>query len=98
MDDENKIDGMIADIQKYLDENHPNANSVAQKFLLGPGSGGRIQARFRGPDPTKLRQLAAETRKILQDDGGAKGVRDDWREQEMVIRPTCSNCRHVATA
>jgi multidrug efflux pump subunit AcrB len=87
VDDENKIDGIIADIQKYLDKNHPNANSVAHKFLLGPGSGGRIQARFRGPDPTKLRQLAAETRKIIQDDGGAKGVRDDWREQEMVIRP-----------
>ncbi len=87
VDDENKIDGMLADIQKYLDENHPNANSVAHKFLLGPGSGGRLQARFRGPDPTKLRQLAAETRKIIQDDGGAKGVRDDWREREMVIRP-----------
>ena len=87
VDDENKINGMLADIQKYLDENYPNANAVAHKFLLGPGCGGRLQARFRGPDPTKLRQLAAGTRKIIQDDGGAKGVRDDWREREMVIRP-----------
>ncbi len=87
VDDEKKIDGMLADIQKYLDSNYPNANSVAHKFLLGPGSGGRIQARFRGPDPNKLRQLAAKTKQIIQDDGGAKGVRDDWREREMVIRP-----------
>jgi len=87
VDDENKIDGMLADIQQYLDKNYPNANTVARKFLLGPGSGGRIQVRFRGPDPATLRQLAAQTKNIIQDDGGAKGVRDDWRERELVIQP-----------
>ena len=87
VDDENKIDGMLADIQQYLDENYPNANSVSRKFLLGPGSGGRLQARIRGSDPATLRQLAAQTKKVIQDDGGAKGVRDDWRERELVIRP-----------
>lgn len=87
VDDKNKIDGMLADIQQYLDENYPNANSVAHKFLLGPGGGGRIQARFRGPDSDTLRQLAGQTTKIINDDGGAKGVRDDWRESELVIRP-----------
>jgi multidrug efflux pump subunit AcrB len=87
VDDENKIDGILAEIQQYLDDNYPNANSVARKFLLGPGSGGRCQVRFRGPDPAILRQLAAQTKKIIQDDGGAKGVRDDWLERELVIRP-----------
>ena len=51
VDDWRKIEGLIADIQRHLDERHPNANAVAKKFLLGPGAGGRIQARFRGPDP-----------------------------------------------
>jgi multidrug efflux pump subunit AcrB len=60
---------------------------VAKKFLLGPGSGGRVQARFRGQDPALLRQLAGQAQQILQDDGGAKGVRIDWREPEKVIRP-----------
>ena len=55
VDDDKKIDGLIAGIQKYLDNNYPNANAVAKKFLLGPGSGGRIQVRFRGPDPATLR-------------------------------------------
>jgi multidrug efflux pump subunit AcrB len=87
VDDENKIDGMVADIQQYLDKNYPNANSVTRKFLLGPGSGGRVQVRFRGPDPATLRQLADRTKKVIQDDGGAKGVRDDWLERELVIRP-----------
>jgi multidrug efflux pump subunit AcrB len=87
VDDWRKIDGLIADAQKYLDENHPNANAVAKKFLLGPGQGGRIQARFRGPDPAKLRQIADEAQKVLRDDGGAVCVRGDWREPVKVIRP-----------
>jgi multidrug efflux pump subunit AcrB len=87
VDDERKIDGLIGTIQKQLDQNYPDANSVAKKFLLGPGSGGRVQVRFRGPDPATLRQLAGETQRILNDDGGAKGVRIDWRQPENVIRP-----------
>jgi multidrug efflux pump subunit AcrB len=87
VDDQRKIDGLIATIQKELDRNYPNANSVAKKFLLGPGSGGRVQLRFSGPDYGVLRELAGKAEAILIDDGGAKGVRDDWREPVKVIRP-----------
>lgn len=87
VDDAEKIDGLIADVQQRLDEQYPNANSVAQKFLLGPGEGGRIQARFRGPDPNVLRALGDEAMKVLQDDGGAVCVRSDWRERVKAIRP-----------
>jgi multidrug efflux pump subunit AcrB len=87
VDDERKIDGLLGVIQKHLDDTHPNANAVAKKFLLGPGAGGRIQARLRGPDPAKLRELADEAKRVLEDDGRAMGVRHDWREQEKVIRP-----------
>jgi len=87
VDDDRKIDGLVTTIQDHLDRNYPNANSVAKKFLLGPGSGGRVQARFRGPDPAVLRRLAGQAQQILQDDGGAKGVRIDWREPEKVIQP-----------
>ena len=79
--------GLQATVQKYLDENYPNANAIAKKFLLGPGQGGRIQARFSGPDPDRLRALADEAIKIIRDDGGAVCVRNDWREREKVIRP-----------
>jgi multidrug efflux pump subunit AcrB len=87
VDDWPKIDDLLPAIQKHLDENYPNANSVAKKFLLGPGQGGRIQARLRGPDPAKLRELADRVKKVLTDDGGAVCVRGDWREREKVIRP-----------
>ncbi len=87
VDDESKIDGLIEAIQKHLDQQQPNANSVAKKFLLGPGQGGRVQARFSGPDPAELRKLAAQAREVLDQDGGAVCVRHDWREREKVIRP-----------
>jgi multidrug efflux pump subunit AcrB len=87
VDDHRAIDGLIADIQKHLDEREPNSNAIAKKFLLGPGAGGRIQARFRGPDPAKLRQLADQAKRVLVE-ADAKGVRHDWREMEKVLHPT----------
>jgi multidrug efflux pump subunit AcrB len=87
VDDARKIDGLVATIQNRLDQNYPNANSVAKKFLLGPGQGGHLQVRFRGPDHAALRQVADQAQKILEEDGGAKGVRNDWRQPGKVIRP-----------
>ncbi|HQR09072.1 MAG TPA: efflux RND transporter permease subunit [Gemmatales bacterium] len=87
VDDPKKIDQLIANIQKNLDEQHPNANAYAKKFLLGPGDGGRIQIRFRGPDSAVLRQLADQAKKVLDDTGNAVLVRSNWREKVKVIRP-----------
>jgi multidrug efflux pump subunit AcrB len=87
VDDWRKIDGLIAEVQQHLDEQHPNANAVAKKFLLGPGQGGRIQARFQGPDANRLRQIAEEAISILEDDGTAVCIRSDWREPTVSIRP-----------
>jgi multidrug efflux pump subunit AcrB len=85
--DPKKIDGLVAAVQKHLDEKYPNANAVAKKFLLGPGSGGRIQGRFRGADPAQLRELADQAERVLENDGGAVGVRHDWLQSEKVVRP-----------
>jgi len=87
VDDWRSIDNILADVQKQLDTKYPNANAIAKKFLLGPGQGGRIQARFQGPDPAVLRQLGDQARRILENDGNAICVRSDWREREKVLRP-----------
>ena len=87
VNDWRKIDGLITQVQKHLDEQYPNANAVAKKFLLGPGEGGRVQARFQGPDPATLRELGEQAQRVLEDDGGAVCVRGDWRERVKVIRP-----------
>jgi len=87
VDDPSKIQGLVAGIQKHLDENYPDANAIAKKFLLGPGSGGRVQVRFSGPDSAVLRQLGGEAIQVLEEDGQALCVRSDWGERVPVIRP-----------
>jgi len=87
VDDASAISGLMGTIQKHLDEQFPNANAIAKKFLLGPGSGGRIQARFDGPDQAKLRELADAAVQVIRSDTAALCVHSNWREPELVIRP-----------
>jgi multidrug efflux pump subunit AcrB len=87
VEDWRKIDGIIAKVQKHLEEHYPNANTNVKKFQLGPGSNGRVQVRFGGPDPATLRALAGQAETIIKESGKAVGVRTDWRQPEMVIRP-----------
>jgi len=87
VDDSRKIQGLVTGIQKELDENYPNANAIAKKFLLGPGDGGRIQIRFSGPDSAKLRELGNRAMNVLEDYGQALCIRSDWRERVKAIRP-----------
>ncbi len=87
VDDPAKISDLIADIQQRLDQQYPNANAVAKKFLLGPGDGGRLQARFRGPDSEVLRQLGDQAMAVIEEDGNAVCIRSDWRERVTAMRP-----------
>jgi multidrug efflux pump subunit AcrB len=87
VDDYRKIDGLISEIERHLEESNPDALAFGKKFLLGPGEGGKIQIRFRGPDPSVLRQLADQAKAILYADGDAKAIRTDWRDPVMVVRP-----------
>lgn len=43
------IDGLQPDLQQWIDENFPNAKAKVWKFILGPGGGSKIEARFYGP-------------------------------------------------
>ncbi len=87
VDDYTTIEALVPEVERYVLENFPNVEVYGRKFLLGPGSGGRIQARISGPDPNRLRELAAEVIGILHTDGGAKAIRTDWRERVKIVRP-----------
>ncbi|MCV3271288.1 efflux RND transporter permease subunit [Roseobacter sinensis] len=80
------IDGLRTHLQGYLDETYPEANPKVWTFVLGPGGGSKIEARFFGPDPAVLRALAEQAKRIMSD-AGAVAVKDDWKEQIQVVRP-----------
>ncbi len=86
VDDYRRIDTLQPEIQRWIEEAFPSANAKVWKFVLGPGGGSRIEARFSGPDPVLLRDLAEKAKKIFSENG-AIAIKDDWREQIQVIRP-----------
>jgi len=74
------------ELQDWIDGNYPYANTKVWEFVLGPGGGSKIEARFSGPNPVVLRELATQAKAIMSN-AGAVAVKDDWREQIPVIRP-----------
>ncbi len=86
VEDFRQIDALRPEIQSWIEETFPASNSKVWKFVLGPGGGSVIEARFTGPDPIVLRQLSEEAKAVFADQG-AIAIQDDWREQVQVIRP-----------
>ncbi len=86
VDDFATIDGLQSQIQSWIDERYLAARTKVWKFVLGPGGGSKIEARFFGPDATVMRELASQARTILVD-VGAIAVKDDWGEQVRTVRP-----------
>ena len=88
--DQSLINEVLPRVQKELTEKYPDAQIITKRFLLGPGEGGRVQARFSGENYDTLRSLAAQAMDILRADGGAKGIRIDSREPVPTLRPQFS--------
>ena len=87
VDDSSRISPLMEQAERGLAETQPDALVYSRRFVMGPGDGGKIQIRIRGPESDVLRELAAEVETILFDDGGAKGVRSDWRQRTKQLRP-----------
>jgi multidrug efflux pump subunit AcrB len=81
------LDSLLPEVEDYLAQNYPDLLGYASRFQLGPGSTGKIQARFSGPDPDVLRQLAEQTKAIYRADFDSKAIRTDWRQRVKVVRP-----------
>jgi multidrug efflux pump subunit AcrB len=87
VDDMKKIDVLMPEIESHLAQQYPDMLAYCSKFQLGPGSTGKVQARFSGPDANKLRELAEKTMAIMHADGNAKAIRTDWNQRVKVERP-----------
>lgn len=86
VEDYRQIEDIRPQLQDHIDETYPESNAKVWKFVLGPGGGSKIEARFFVSDPAVLRDLAGQAKTIMSD-AGAVAVKDDWREQVQVVRP-----------
>jgi multidrug efflux pump subunit AcrB len=86
VEDYRTIAEMVPQVEEGIAEAFPDTEVYGRKFILGPGSGGKIQIRFSGPDAAVLRGISEETMTILHEDGGAKAIRTDWRDRVKSVR------------
>ncbi len=90
MDDYKRIDLILPQVNEDLKKILPEAVLNVKKFALGPGDGGKIQLRIMGPNHEHLRVLSEKAKNVFYEDGGAQGVRDEWRQKVKVIEPQIS--------
>jgi len=81
------LGSLLPEVEAHLAQNYPDLLGYTSPFQLGPGSTGKIQARFSGPDRNVLRQLAEQTQAIYRNDFDSKAIRTDWRQRVKMVRP-----------
>jgi multidrug efflux pump subunit AcrB len=93
VDDRRRIATLTHEVYDFIREHLPNGQPVVNLFQLGPGGTFQVRARFSGPDPQVLRELAAQAERIITDSGLAQIAKTDWREQVMVLAPQFSEAQ-----
>jgi multidrug efflux pump subunit AcrB len=71
----------------YVDENFPDALAIFYKFKVAPSPDATVEAKFDGPDPHVLRELAEKAKAIMRDDPQAINIRDGWGVKTPKITP-----------
>lgn len=93
LNDYERLDTLIPEVQKHIDDNYPQAQGKVWRFVLGPGGGSKIEAKFSGPEPDVLRDLAQQAQAIYREDGGAIAIKDNWRQRVPAIEPVYSEVK-----
>lgn len=78
---------VMSKLREYTSANLLDAQIKIKRMEVGPSTDAKIEARFSGPDPQVLKELAEQTKQILSQDAGAFNIKDNWRERSKVIRP-----------
>ena len=81
------IQPIIDKTEVYLKSKFTNAEPKIEYFYEGPPVEYAVEVRVRGKDEKVLKKIVGEIKQIIYDDGGAKNIRDDWRQPVKVLRP-----------
>ncbi|QIZ76922.1 efflux RND transporter permease subunit [Ferrimonas lipolytica] len=71
----------------WLKANFPKADPRFRPLKLATQDKFNIEARFLGPDPQVLKQLADQAKEIIAAHPNTKYIRDDWRQSSKVLVP-----------
>ncbi len=85
--DREAVATVMQTVRDYSSNHALSAQLKIKPMEIGPSTDAKIEARFSGPDPVILRQLAATAEELIGSDDGAYNIRDDWRARTKMIRP-----------
>jgi len=85
--DRSQIPELMAKLTAELRANDPDARIYNERIVFGPGSGAKLEARFKGPDEIVLRELAQQAELIMNADEQLIDIRNNWRQKELVLTP-----------
>lgn len=88
--DSDEAEAIKPGLREYFAKNFPQAQVQVKGYIAGPPIPYKVEARFMGPDPVVLRQLAEQAKIIMHNEPACTSVRDDWRNQLMTWSPVYS--------
>lgn len=86
VDDLSTIDGHMLEAGKFAKTRLLDAELKVKRVEFSPTAEDKIAMRFSGPDPTVLRELAAQTLKIYNRHN-LLAMRTNWRPQSLQLAP-----------
>ena len=86
VDDLTKMAQYMVDADLYVAALKPGAEFKVKRVEFSPTTDDKIAMRFSGPDPTVLRQLAAQTMQIFNQHD-LLSMRTNWRPQALQLAP-----------
>lgn len=94
--DHSEIDGLIEELEPWMQENLQDGLISIRKYGVGPSNTWKFEARLSGPaeaDPAVLRAMADQGVAILKASPLAGPVRTDWRERVPLLEARYSQER-----
>lgn len=83
--DYREIPAIRTNLYTWFNENIADAAPRIRLYRSGPPVDFKVEARFTGPDPAILRDLADQAKGIMEAHPNAYDVRDDWRNRVPVL-------------
>ncbi len=88
--DYRKIWDLIYGLEIWFASHIPEAELQIRPHFHGPYADFKIEARFSGPDPRVLRDIAVQVKEIMKKNSFAINIRDNWRERVQTWEPVYS--------
>jgi multidrug efflux pump subunit AcrB len=80
-------DSLLGIFHEYVVNNFPDALAIFYKFKVAPSPDAIIEAKFDGPNPEVLRELAEKAKAIMREDPLATNIRDSWGIKTPKLEP-----------